>query len=61
MLLQFCRENSNWVNIGQKYQAVYCHLVLLLGKAPLSKNTANTIAPERTVTSNGHLIAEGEN
>ena len=29
------------VNIGQKYQALYCDLVLLLGETPLGKNIAN--------------------
>jgi hypothetical protein len=36
-ITKFCRENSIWVNIGQKYEVVYWYLVLLLGGTPLGK------------------------
>jgi hypothetical protein len=37
--------------MGQKYQALLCDLVLLLGGTPLG-----IFAPNRTITSNGRLL-----
>ena len=56
ILLQFCRENSNWVNIGQKYQALTCDILFLLGKKPLCKNIARIFGQDLTVTSKGLLL-----
>jgi hypothetical protein len=39
------------VYIGQKYQAVYCDLVLLLGGNPLG-----IFAPHHTITTEGRLL-----
>ena len=57
ILLQLCREDSNCVNIGHKYQALYCQLVLLLREAPLGKNIASISAQDRTIASKGHLLS----
>jgi len=56
MLSQFCRENSNLVNIGKNIKHFTCDILLLLGETPLGKNMARIFGQGRTVTNKGLLL-----
>jgi len=51
ILLEFCRENSNWLNIGLNYEALYVRSCIVKKEDPLGTKIANILAQYCTITS----------
>ena len=49
-LLQFCREYSNYINIGQKYQALYVRSYIVSRRNIFRHKCSQNICARRTLT-----------